>query len=56
MVLNAFGILPKPDIIEYSPEYNYGFTINFNKNGEIGKGSAIFFHLKGAKVIIDYSF
>ena len=36
-------------MIEYSPEYNYGFFIDFNANNEADKGSAIFFHLKGAK-------
>lgn len=36
-------------MIEYSPEYNYGFFIDFNAKNEVGKGSAIFFHLKGAK-------
>lgn len=36
-------------MIEYSPEYNYGFTIDFNESREFGKGSSIFFHLKGSK-------
>ena len=35
-------------LIEYTPEYNYGFFIDYNKEGEVGKGSAIFFHCRGA--------
>lgn len=36
-------------MIEYSPEYNYGFEIGYNSECEFGKGSAIFFHCKGVK-------
>lgn len=36
-------------MIDYSPEYNYGFEIAYNAEGVPGKGSAIFFHCKGAK-------
>lgn len=36
-------------MIDYSPEYNYGFAINYNPKNEYPKGSAIFFHTKGAK-------
>lgn len=35
-------------LIDYSPEYNYGFFLDYNKECEPGKGSAIFFHCKGA--------
>lgn len=36
-------------MIEYSPEYNYGFEIGYNSENKIGVGSGIFFHCKGAK-------
>ncbi len=36
-------------MIDYSPEYNYGFAIDYNQINQPSKGSAIFFHLKGAK-------
>ena len=35
-------------IIDYSPEYNYGIFIDYNKDGTPGLGSAIFFHCAGA--------
>ena len=35
-------------MIEYTPEYNYGFFLDYNKEGTMGLGSAIFFHCKGA--------
>ena len=35
-------------IIDYSPEYNYGIFIDYNKEGTPGLGSAIFFHCTGA--------
>ncbi len=35
-------------LIDYTPEYNYGFFVDYNKEGEAGKGSAIFFHCRGA--------
>ena len=35
-------------MIEYSPEYNYGLFIDYNKEGTPGLGSAIFLHCKGA--------
>ena len=35
-------------IIEYSPEYNYGIFVDYNKDGTPGLGSAIFFHCAGA--------
>ena len=35
-------------MIEYSPEYNYGFFLDYNKECTPGLGSAIFFHCKGA--------
>ena len=31
-------------LIDYTPEYNYGFFLDYNSEGEKGKGSAIFFH------------
>lgn len=34
-------------MISYSPQYNYGFAIDYNKDGAFGKGSAIFFHCFG---------
>lgn len=34
---------------DYSPEYNYGFFIDYNSECEPGRGSAIFFHCKGSK-------
>lgn len=36
-------------MIDYSPEYNYGFKIGYNIENTMGKGSSIFFHCKGAK-------
>ena len=36
-------------MIEYSPQYNYGMTIDYNKENKYPDGSAIFFHTKGAK-------
>lgn len=36
-------------MIEYTPEYNYGFFFDYNKECEYGKGSALFFHCTGAK-------
>ena len=36
-------------IIDYVPQYNYGFFIDYNKEGVYPKGSAIFFHVKGKK-------
>ena len=35
-------------IIDYSPEYNYGIFIDYNKEGTPGLGSAIFLHCAGA--------
>ena len=35
-------------LVEYSPEYNYGFFLDYNREGTPGKGSAIFFHCTGA--------
>ena len=35
-------------IIDYSPEYNYGIFLDYNKDGTPGLGSAIFFHCAGA--------
>ena len=34
-------------LIEYSPEYNYGLFIDYNKEGTPGLGSAIFLHCTG---------
>ncbi len=34
-------------MIEYTPEYNYGFQIDYNKDREVGVGNSIFFHCKG---------
>lgn len=34
-------------MIEYTPQYNYGFEIGYNTECEFGKGSAIFFHCFG---------
>ena len=34
-------------LIDYSPQYNYALFIDYNKNGIVGKGSAIFFHCVG---------
>lgn len=36
-------------LIDYVPEYNYGLFPDYNKECEVGKGSAIFFHCTGAK-------
>lgn len=36
-------------LIDYVPEYNYGFFPDYNKECIVGKGSAIFFHCKGKK-------
>lgn len=33
----------------YSPEYNYGLTLNYNAENKYPDGSAIFLHCKGAK-------
>lgn len=35
-------------MIDYSPEYNYGLFIDYNKEGTPGLGSAIFLHCMGA--------
>ncbi len=35
-------------LIDYSPEYNYGIFINYNKECTPGLGSAIFLHCTGA--------
>ena len=35
-------------IIDYTPEYNYGIFVDYNKEGTPGLGSAIFFHCAGA--------
>lgn len=35
-------------LAEYSPEYNYGLFLDYNRKAEPGKGSAIFFHCDGA--------
>ena len=36
-------------IIDYVPQYNYGFFLDYNKEGVYPKGSAIFFHVKGKR-------
>ncbi len=36
-------------IIDYVPQYNYGFFLDYNKDGIYPKGSAIFFHVKGKR-------
>ena len=36
-------------MIEYTPEYNYGFFFDYNKECVDGKGSALFFHCTGPK-------
>lgn len=36
-------------IIKYIPQYNYAFFIDYNKECEYPKGSAIFMHCKGKK-------
>lgn len=36
-------------LIDYSPEYNYGIFLDYNKERTPGKGSAIFLHGMGAK-------
>lgn len=36
-------------LIDYSPEYNYGLFLDYNKSCTLGLGSAIFFHCTGAK-------
>ena len=36
-------------MITYTPEYNYGLALDYNKECEFGRGSAIFFHCTGAK-------
>ena len=35
-------------MIDYSPEYNYGFFLDYNSEGTVGRGTAIFFHCSGA--------
>lgn len=35
-------------IIDYTPEYNYGIFLDYNREGTPGLGSAIFFHCTGA--------
>ena len=35
-------------MIEYTPEYNYGFSIDYNPEHTVGKGNSIFFHCRGA--------
>lgn len=34
-------------LIDYTPEYNYGFFPDYNKTNTFGRGSAIFFHCTG---------
>lgn len=34
-------------LIKYSPQYNYGMFLDYNKDGVYGAGSAIFFHCVG---------
>lgn len=34
-------------MINYKPQYDYGFEITYNNNNVIGKGSAVFVHCKG---------
>lgn len=36
-------------MVEYSPEYNYGMFIDYNKECKVGLGSAIFIHCTGYK-------
>ena len=36
-------------IIDYVPQYNYGFFLDYNKEGVYPKGSAILFHVKGKR-------
>ena len=35
-------------IIEYTPEYNYAFFLDYNKENTVGLGNSIFFHCTGA--------
>ena len=35
-------------LIDYTPEYNYGLFLDYNRDGTPGLGSAIFFHCSGA--------
>ena len=35
-------------MIDYSPEYNYGFMLDYNPERQVGKGNSIFFHCRGA--------
>ena len=35
-------------MVKYAPAYNYGFFLDYNKECEFGKGSAIFFHCCGS--------
>lgn len=35
-------------LIDYVPQYDYGMFLDFNKDCEIGKGSAIFLHCTGS--------
>lgn len=37
------------EMYKYSPEYNYGIETDFNPDNQLGLGSAIFVHCKGAK-------
>ena len=35
-------------MIDYSPQYNYGFFFDYNKERDINKNTSIFFHCTGA--------
>lgn len=37
------------EMYKYSPEYNYGLETDYNPDNQLGVGSAIFIHCKGAK-------
>lgn len=46
---NVAGTREGEEMYYYTPEYNYGFTIDFNPECTPGAGSNIFFHCTGTK-------
>ncbi|MCM1451931.1 MAG: hypothetical protein NC102_06710 [Clostridium sp.] len=46
---NEAGTRDGEEMYAYSPEYNYGLALDYNRECEHGAGSNIFFHCKGAK-------
>lgn len=46
---NEAGTRDGEEMYAYTPEYNYGLSLDYNQEREPGAGSNIFFHCKGAK-------